>query len=115
MRSFNWYYPAGRRGLIIFRTYDLAFYIIINQIHIARENKIREYWSKYLDISRSQFRKTSFTKFRQNKVYENYENYYGTLRFKVLKSTDLFYKINGLAEALLATGNRDRKPTLMST
>ena len=36
----------------------------------------------------------------QKKIYANYDNYYGTIHFKVLKSTHLLYKIQGLIGGL---------------
>jgi len=77
------------------------FSVLINQIHRKRERKVVNFWSKYLKIPSGQFRKTIFVKAKQNKVYENYNNYYGTLKMRILKSTDLSYKIMGLIERLV--------------
>ena len=77
------------------------FSIIINEMHRNREEVVKNFWSKYLDVPLSQFRKSCFVKTKQNKIYENYDNYYGTINFRVLQSADLFYKIQGLLNALL--------------
>lgn len=79
---------------------SFTFYLIINEIHQAREQIVKDYWVNYLGISSAQFRKTSFVKTKQKKIYENYDKYYGTIHFKILKSTDLLYKIKGLAMGL---------------
>lgn len=79
---------------------NFTFYLIINEIHKPREQIIQNYWINYLNISNSQFRKTSFVRSKQKKIYDNYDNYYGTIHFKILKSTDLLYKIKGLIDGL---------------
>lgn len=75
--------------------------VFINHIHRSRIQKVLRYWSFYLEIPLSQFRSTIFVKTTQKKLYKNHNNYFGTLRFRVLKSTDLFYTISGLIEGLL--------------
>lgn len=81
-------------------TENLTFYLIINEIHIPREQIVKDYWVNYLNISESQFRKTTFVITKQKKIYENYDRYYGTIHFKILKSTDLLYRIEGLINGL---------------
>src|SRR3989338_6090917 len=81
-------------------TEDFAFYLIINQIHKTREKIVKNYWSEYLNMSIKQFRKTSFVKAKQKKVYENHHKYYGAIHFQILKSTELSYKIKGLLVGL---------------
>lgn len=75
--------------------------LLINEIHKPREEVVLAYWSRYLDIPRTQFRATTFVHTKQKKLYENYDRYYGTLRFQVLKGTELSYRIMGLIEGLL--------------
>lgn len=75
--------------------------VFINQSHRGRIEDVRKFWSSYLDVPLSQFRSTIFVKTKQKKVYSNHNLYYGMLRFRVLKSTDLFYTISGLIEGLL--------------
>src|SRR3989344_2763277 len=81
---------------------EVACSVIINQIHRKREKKINNFWAEYLNIPLSQFRKMVFVKSKQNKIYENHENYFGTLRLCVLKSTYLSYRILGLIEGMMA-------------
>ncbi|MBI2068906.1 MAG: hypothetical protein HYT67_02290 [Candidatus Yanofskybacteria bacterium] len=81
-------------------TSDFTFYLIINEVHQPREQIVKDYWAEYLGISITQFRKTSFVKTKQKKIYANHDNYYGTIHFRILKSTDLLYKIQGLISGL---------------
>ena len=82
------------------KTENFTFYLIINEIHKPREEIVKNYWSNYLNISLMQFRKTSFVKNKQKKIYENYDRYYGTVHFQILKSTELSYRIRGLLAGL---------------
>jgi hypothetical protein len=75
--------------------------VLINAIHRPRVETVLAFWSSYLGIPTSQFRATTFVKTTQKKVYKNYDNYFGTLRFRVLKGTELSYIISGLIEGLL--------------
>lgn len=79
---------------------DLRCVVGINQIHLEREQIVKEYWSKITGISLSQFRKTSFKRSVNKKIYTNYDSHYGTLSVLVVKSTTLYYKIMGLIEGL---------------
>ncbi|MEK7566453.1 MAG: hypothetical protein AAB494_02145 [Patescibacteria group bacterium] len=76
--------------------------IYINEIHKPREMKVLKFWAALLNLPASQFRKTIFIKTKQKKVYENYENYYGVLAFRVRNSAKLGYYILGLIDALKA-------------
>lgn len=81
--------------------HDFAVSVLINQSHRSREALVLRFWARYLGINQKQFRKTIFVKTKQEKQYANRLNYYGTLRFTVLKSTALYYTIHGLMEGLL--------------
>lgn len=80
---------------------DFAVSVLINETHRAREAAVLHFWSKYLGMPRRQFRKTIFVRTKQAKTYANRDRYFGTLRFTVLKSTELYYIISGLMEGLL--------------
>ena len=84
------------------RKKDLIATVGINEMHNRREGIVKDYWSKITGIPLSQFRKTSFKRAKVYKVYENFDRHYGTLRVKVLKSAQLYYKIMGQIEALSA-------------
>lgn len=81
-------------------TEDLRGYLGINEAHFKRENVVKQYWSKLTDIPLSQFRKTFFKKTANKKVYENFNEHYGTLNIRVAKSAALFYRVMGLIEGL---------------
>jgi hypothetical protein len=70
----------------------------INLIHKKRIKKVMDFWSKYLSISLRNFNKPYFINVTPKKVYENYDNYYGILRLRVLKSSGLQYKMLGLID-----------------
>ncbi len=78
----------------------------INEIHKKREDIVKLYWSNLINIPLSQFRKTSFKKVKLHKVYENFNEHYGTLRIKVLKPGELCYKIMAQINALSEIGQR---------
>lgn len=73
----------------------------INISHSNRDQFVKEYWSDLTEIPLDQFRKTSFKKVMNSKVYENFENHYGTLSILVAKSTTLYYRIMGLIEGMV--------------
>jgi transcriptional regulator with XRE-family HTH domain len=72
----------------------------INEIHTKREKTVKEYWSKITGIPLEQFRKTSFKKVKNVKVYENFNNHFGTLSIIVTKPSRFYFKILGLIEGL---------------
>lgn len=79
---------------------DFMCRVGINQIHVHRECGVRQYWSNLVGVSPECFRKTSFKKVVNKKIYENFDQHYGTLSVRVAKSSRLFYKIAGLVKAL---------------
>lgn len=85
------------------RPENLICVVGINEMHRSRENIVKGYWSRFTRIPLKQFRKTSFKKVPTKKVYENFDEHYGTLSILVVKSTNLYYKINGLMEGLSLT------------
>lgn len=78
----------------------------INEIHTKRESKVKKYWSEITGVPLEQFRKTSFKRVKNRKIYENFDDHYGTLSIKVLKGAGLCYKILGLIEGLSEAGCR---------
>jgi hypothetical protein len=78
----------------------LYCYVGINQIHVEREQRVKQYWSEITGIPLAQFRKTSFKKVKNHKVYENFDDHFGTLTVKVKKPAQLYYNILGLIEGL---------------
>ena len=82
------------------RSADLRCRVGINVIHTKREQAVREYWSKITGIPLGQFSSTSFKKVDNKKIYENFNEHYGTLDMGVVKATPLYYRIMGLIEGL---------------
>lgn len=74
--------------------------IAINKIHKERLDDVNAYWSKETDIPIEQFRKSILIKVKNEKIYENHFQHYGTLNVGIAKSSDLFYRIMGWLEAL---------------
>ena len=79
---------------------ELTLHVEINELHRYRENIIKRYWSKQANILLKQFRKTSFKKVKNKKVYANFNDHYGTLSVKVLKPSRFYYKIMGIIYGL---------------
>lgn len=82
---------------------DLRAVVGINEIHYQREQIVKEYWSKISGIPLGQFRKTSFKKVKNKKVYDNFDQHFGTLSVLVAKSTNLYYRIMGQIQGLALT------------
>jgi len=72
----------------------------INEAHRVRIKKVLNFWAKLLQLPTEQFTKPYFVKVRANKVYANFENYYGVFRLKVRKSREMKQKMLGLISAL---------------
>jgi len=84
---------------------DIRCNVGINEIHYRREQIVREYWSKVTGIPLTQFRKTNFKKVKNKKVYENFNEHYGTLSISVIKPSRFYFKIMGLIEGLYEAGS----------
>lgn len=74
--------------------------IFINEIHRPRAEKVLEFWTEFLGLKKEQFGKIVFLKMKAQKVYENYDNYYGVLALGARNSALLKYRILGLIDAL---------------
>lgn len=72
----------------------------INETHSMREPLVREYWSRITGVPLSQFNNTSFKRIINKKVYENFNEHYGTLTVRVTKPGNLYHDIMGLVSAL---------------
>lgn len=79
---------------------DIKCRVGINISHIDRELKVRQYWSNITEIPLKQFTKTSFKRVISKKIYNNFEEHYGTLTVMVSKGTPYYYRIIGLIEGL---------------
>jgi len=83
-----------------YETSDLSVRVTVNISHKHRIDEIQKYWASLTEIPPGKFQKPFFQKFIWKKTYENPNEYYGTLRVKVRKSTDFLRKINGFIEGL---------------
>jgi hypothetical protein len=72
----------------------------INEVAMDRTDEIEQYWSHVTTVPRERFYKAYYQKVTWKKKYDHPELYYGTLRVRVLKSTDLLRKILGMIEGL---------------
>ncbi len=79
---------------------DLRCSIGINAMHINREEKVKNFWMKTLGLEADQFTKTIFKKTKNSKIYENFNDHYGTIRIRIRKPGELYYKVIGLIEGL---------------
>lgn len=79
---------------------QITCYIGINEMHRSREHIVKKYWSELTGIPEENFRKTSFKQAKPHKIYENFDQHFGTLALRPQKSTYLHYKIMGLIEGL---------------
>ncbi len=72
----------------------------VNHTHKERVNKILKFWSNLLNLPLDSFGNTYFVKTPLRKLYDNHDNYHGVMRLKVLKSTNLKYKVLALIDRL---------------
>ena len=80
---------------------NIKYTILINEIHKDRDAKLKKFWQKYLELKPRNFTDIRYIKTKQKKIYSNHDNYYGTLSFRINKSTHLLYKLNALTNRLL--------------
>ena len=79
---------------------DITCWVSINQIHQEREQRVKDYWAEITAIPLSQFTGTSFKKVVNKKVYENFEDHFGTLFFRVKSPARYYKRIIGLIDGL---------------
>jgi hypothetical protein len=80
---------------------EITVGVQINSIHRYRIDKVLLFWSKLLDLPNSQFNKPYYVNVKAKKTYENMDNYYGTVRLRVKRSSGLQYKILGLMDGII--------------
>ena len=79
---------------------DLIFRVGLNASHKHRVQVVEKYWSEKTGIPLNQFTKTTLIKTITKKIYSHPDNYYGTLRVCVRRSSRLQRKILGWIEGL---------------
>lgn len=75
--------------------------LCINAIHKKRVKEINDFWSRATRIPLSQFSKPTLINCKNTKIYNESSNYFGTLRIKVYKSTNLKRKVMGWIEGVI--------------
>lgn len=80
---------------------DFVLRVGLNEAHQQRIVEVEKHWSLSTGIPLDQFTKTTLIKAKTKKVYENPNNYYGTLRISIRRSTRLQRKILGWIEGLI--------------
>src|SRR3989344_702008 len=79
---------------------DIVCSIQINRMHENRIKKVLIFWKKLLKLKSYQIRKPYFVNTKVNKVYENYDRYYGVCRLFVRRGKHLKYRMLGLIKAM---------------
>ena len=79
---------------------ELHCYVGINEAHKHRENEVKKHWSLLTQVPLSSFTKTSFKKYPLKKVFENFNEHYGTLAVRVTRPARIFYRILGKIHAI---------------
>ena len=74
--------------------------IQINAVHQKRIKAVVSFWSKTLGLPESQFAKPYYVHTNLAKKYSNFEQHFGTLRLRVLRSSVLQYRMLGYISAL---------------
>ena len=74
--------------------------ISINEIHHPRISTVLKFWAELLSLPIAQFGNPWYIHAKVNKVYENYDSYYGILRLGIRNGTMLKYKMLSLIELL---------------
>ncbi len=81
---------------------EIKFSIHINIIHRNREKDVVSFWKKHLRVKTEDFTSIRYAKTKSAKKYENHNVHYGTIDFRIKKSTNLLYKLNALNDRLLS-------------
>jgi len=80
----------------------------INQIHQEHFSDVQNYWVTLTNIPLAQFRQPSFKKSKINKIYQNNQNYHGSLQITVSKGTNLNYEILGYIDGIVESNKHDK-------
>lgn len=78
----------------------LLFRVTFNESHKYREQEILKYWANLFLLPINRFQKPFYQKAAWKKIYANPNDYYGVLRIRVRKSSDLLRRIKGNIEGL---------------
>ncbi len=79
---------------------EISLSVTTNISYKEKVGKIEKYWGRVTGIPKTQFTKPFFQKTKWLKEYKKPDDYYGVLRIRVVRSTDLLRKIKGYIEGL---------------
>lgn len=79
---------------------DFTLRVEFNIDHRLRQEEIENYWSKITGIPKSQFTKPYLQKSKLLRDYTNRKTYYGLLRIRVRKSSQLLVQLRGWIEGM---------------
>lgn len=82
------------------RDEDFVLRAEFNDSHKDRESEIRRYWATITGIALEQFNKSFYHRSIWLRKYPNRENYFGVLRIRVRKSSELLNKTRGWIKGL---------------
>ncbi len=87
--------------------------LFINATHRDRAATVMKRWSSMINVPLSNFNNPIFIKARQKKFYKNHDDYLGVLAVRVIRSSELFYRILGLMDTFLYNIKAMRQGSLM--
>ena len=79
---------------------DIRLRIQINKIHEPRIDKVLDFWKHTLNMKSNQIQKPYFINIKPKKIYGNYDLYYGVARLKVIRGSNLAYKMIGYIDTI---------------
>lgn len=74
--------------------------VSINSLHTHRLSVVEKYWQDLIGISAHQFSKPSIINSKPKKIFQNNDKYFGTLRVKVRKGSELRHQVLASLEAI---------------
>lgn len=75
-------------------------YVYIAEAHRERTNVIMAYWQRELGLGLDQFKTPIYITQKTKQQYENPDKYYGVLALRILKGTEVKYKILALLDVI---------------
>lgn len=93
LRWFNEFYQIRKE--------DIRCSILINEIHRYREDEVRRYWQRYLDIKSERFTDNRYIRAKQSKIYSNHSVHFGTFSFRINKSSGLMKRLNAFMDRFI--------------
>lgn len=88
---------------------DFTLRVEFNISHKDRKDEIEDHWSKITDIPLSQFNSPYLQKTNQIKNYSDRGIYYGLLRIRIRRSSELLVQLRGWIEGLSLTAKAFRR------